>query len=239
MAQGCVNYVSENILSYIGNTPVIALNKIAKEEGLKCQLVAKCEFFSAGGSLKDRLALRMILSAEQEGKLVPGKNTIIAPTSGNFGIAVALVAAVKGYRTIITLPDRMSKEKISVMTALGATVIPTVSNVEVDSPKSHIGLAKKLCEEDKDALLLDQYADPANPLTHELDTAEEILRQVGTQLDVVVAGVGTGGTVTGLAKGLRRVCKDVYVFQFQRHSSLLDRLLVLTPTEASWPNRIR
>jgi cystathionine beta-synthase len=207
--------VSDNVLSHIGHTPLIALSKIAEEEGLECTLLAKCEFFSAGGSVKDRIALRMIEAAERAGRVRPGYNTLIEPTSGNTGIGLALVGAVKGYRTIITLPDKMSQEKVSVLKALGSEIVRTPTAAAWDSPESHIGVAKRLEKEIPGAVILDQYGNENNPLAHEFGTAVEIIQQVNNagigKVDVFVAGAGTGGTLTGIARGLKKAWKDLHV----------------------------
>lgn len=214
--------VSETILPHIGHTPMIALNKIAKEEGLECRLLGKCEFLSIGGSVKDRIALRMIEAAEREGKLVPGKSTIIEATSGNTGIGLALVAAVKGYRTIITLHERRSLAKVKLLKALGAEVIRAPSDIAWDAPGSYFSIAKRLEKEIPGAVILNQFGNLNNPLSHEYGTAEEIIQQVETigdrRVDVVVAGVGTGGTLTGLARGLGKKWNDVHVIS--SHSRL-------------------
>jgi cystathionine beta-synthase len=227
--------VSPNVLPHIGHTPLVALSKICREEGLECTLLAKCEFFSAGGSVKDRIALRMIEAAEQSGRIHPGRTTIIEPTSGNTGIGLALVAAVKGYRTIITLPEKMSQEKVSVLRALGSEIVRTPNEAAWNSPESHIGVAKRLEKEIPGAVILDQYGNENNPLAHEFGTAVEIVQQVqscGGKVDMIVAGAGTGGTVSGLARGLRKVWKDIHV---ESHiSSLTARLLVLILMGASW-----
>ena len=206
--------ISQNVLPHIGHTPLIVLNKIAEEEGLECTILAKCEFFSAGGSVKDRIALRMFEEAERSGKIHPGRTTIIEPTSGNTGIGLALIAAVKGYRTIITLPEKMSQEKVSVLKALGSEIVRTPTEAAWDSPESHIGVARRLEKEIPGALILDQYGNENNPLAHEFGTAVEIVEQVqsaGKKVDVFVAGAGTGGTITGTARGLKKVWRDIQV----------------------------
>jgi cystathionine beta-synthase len=207
--------ITQNILPHIGYTPLISLSKIAAEEDLECTLLAKCEFLSVGGSLKDRIALRMIESAERAGRIHPGKTTIIEPTSGNTGIGLAMVAAVKGYRTIMTLPEKMSQEKVSVLKALGSEIVRTPTEAAWDSPESHIGVAKILEKEIPGAVILDQYGNENNPLAHEFGTAVEIVQQVensgGGKVDVIVVGAGTGGTIVGLAKGLKKVWKDIHV----------------------------
>jgi cystathionine beta-synthase len=216
--------ISTNVLQHIGHTPLIRLDKIAAEEGLQCTLLAKCEFFSAGGSVKDRIALRMFEAAEREGRIHPGRTTIIEPTSGNTGIGLALVAAVKGYRTIITLPEKMSQEKVSVLKALGSEIVRTPTEAAWDSPESHIGVARRLEKEIPGAVILDQYGNENNPLAHEEGTAVEIVEQCradGRRVDVFVAGAGTGGTVSGVARGLRKVWPDVHVSSLALISSFI------------------
>jgi cystathionine beta-synthase len=157
----------------------------------------------------------MIEEAERSGRIHPGRTTIIEPTSGNTGIGLALVAAVKGYRTIITLPEKMSQEKVSVLKALGSEIVRTPTEAAWDSPESHIGVARRLEKEIPGAVILDQYGNENNPLAHEFGTAVEIGQQVqnsGGKVDVVVAGAGTGGTISGLAKGLKKVWPDIHVW---------------------------
>merc|ERR1719324_584436 len=163
--------IMPNVLYNIGNTPMVRINKISKTAGLQCELLAKCEFFNAGGSVKDRIALRMVEDAEKVGQLKPG-DTIIEPTSGNTGIGLALAAAVKGYRRIIVLPEKMSNEKVATLRALGAEIVRTPTSASWDSPESHISVAFKLMHEIKGAVILDQYANPGNPLAHYDITAE-------------------------------------------------------------------
>ncbi|XP_067826829.1 cystathionine beta-synthase-like protein [Heptranchias perlo] len=198
------------VLYKIGNTPLIRINNIAKEYGLKCELLAKCEFFSAGGSTKDRIALRMIEDAEKQGILKPG-DVIIEPTSGNTGIGLGLVAAVRGYRCIIVMPEKMSLEKVDVLKALGVEVVRTPNAANLNSPDSHIGMAWKLKNEIPNSHVLDQYQNAGNPLAHYDITAEEILDQCDGQIDVLVAGVGTGGTITGLARKFKEKCPNCQI----------------------------
>ncbi|KAL1925567.1 uncharacterized protein VTP21DRAFT_450 [Calcarisporiella thermophila] len=212
--------ILNTILDHVGNTPLVRVDKIAKSEGLKCDLLAKCEFFNAGGSVKDRIGKRMIEEAEKQGILKPG-STIIEPTSGNTGIGLALAAAVKGYRTIITLPEKMSQEKVDVLKALGAEIIRTPTEAAWDAPESHIGVAKKLNEEIKDSVILDQYNNPYNPIAHYDTTAEEILRACGGKVDMFVAGAGTGGTLTGVARKLKEKCPNVKIVGVDPHGSIL------------------
>ncbi|KAI0460647.1 putative cystathionine beta-synthase [Xylaria acuta] len=204
----------------IGNTPLVRLNKIPQSLGIECQVFAKVELFSAGGSVKDRIALRMIEEAERTGRIKPG-DTLIEPTSGNTGIGLALVGAVKGYKTIITLPEKMSAEKVSVLKALGATIIRTPTQAAWDAPESHIGVARRLVKEIPNAHILDQYSNENNPLAHEFGTAEEIWTQTGGKITCIVAGAGTGGTITGLANGLRKHNKDIKVVAADPQGSIL------------------
>ncbi|KAM9342275.1 cystathionine beta-synthase b [Pholidichthys leucotaenia] len=209
-----------NILGKIGNTPLVRLNKIPKEFGLKCDILAKCEFLNAGGSVKDRIAIRMLEDAERAGILKPG-DTIIEPTSGNTGIGLALVAAVKGYRCIITMPDRMSKEKVDVMRALGAEIVRTPTGVAFDAPESHISMAWHLKNTIPNSHILDQYRNSSNPLAHYDTTAEEILEQCDGKVDMLVAGAGTGGTLTGVARKLKERCPNVKIVGVDPEGSVL------------------
>jgi len=192
--------IHENILSTIGNTPTVKLNKIGFE--LECKLYAKCEFFNPGGSIKDRIGWKMVEDAEAEGRIKPG-DTLIEPTSGNTGQGIALASAVKGYKCIITMPEKMSQEKQIALEALGAEIVRTPSEASFDSPDSHIGVAKKLKKEIENSHILDQYGNQSNPDAHYHGTAQEILDDFGKDLDMVVMGVGTGGTITGVAKRLK------------------------------------
>ncbi|KAI3336861.1 putative cystathionine beta-synthase [Xylariaceae sp. AK1471] len=207
-------------IELIGNTPLVRLNKIPQSLGIECQVYAKVELFSAGGSVKDRIALRMIEEAERSGRIKPG-DTLIEPTSGNTGIGLALVGAVKGYKTIITLPEKMSAEKVSVLKALGATIIRTPTHAAWDAPESHIGVARRLVKEIPNAHILDQYSNENNPLAHEFGTAEEIWQQTGGKITCIVAGAGTGGTITGLANGLRKHNKDIKIVAADPQGSIL------------------
>uniref|UniRef100_A0AAY4BQ98 Cystathionine beta-synthase n=1 Tax=Denticeps clupeoides TaxID=299321 RepID=A0AAY4BQ98_9TELE len=209
-----------DILSKIGDTPMVHINKITKTFDLKCELLAKCEFFNAGGSVKDRISLRMVQDAENAGVLKPG-DTIIEPTSGNTGIGLALAAAVKGYRCIIVMPEKMSMEKVDVLRALGAEIVRTPTSARFDSPESHVGVAWRLKNEIPNAHILDQYRNPSNPLAHYDTTAEEILEQCDGALDMVVAGAGTGGTITGIARKLKEKCPNVKIVGVDPEGSIL------------------
>ena len=210
--------IYNNILELIGNTPIVRFNKIGKE--LKCKLFAKCEFFNAGGSIKDRIGYNMIIEAENSGKIKPG-DTLIEPTSGNTGIGLALAAAVKGYKMIITMPEKMSIEKESILKALGAKIIRTPTEAPWDSPESHIGVAKKLSSEIKNSHILDQYSNPANPDAHYKYTAQEIIDDFGDDLHMIVMGVGTGGTITGIAKRIKEHNPAIKIIGVDPYGSVL------------------
>ena len=200
--------IHDNILTTIGNTPVVRMNQVGNE--LDCELFSKCEFLNPGGSIKDRIGWKMVEDAEQSGRIKPG-DTLIEPTSGNTGQGIALAAAVKGYECIITLPEKMSKEKQIALEALGAKIIRTPTEASFDSPESHIGVAKKLQKEIPNSHILDQYANPSNPEAHYDGTAQEILDVFGKDLHMVVMGVGTGGTITGVAKRLKEEIPDIVI----------------------------
>jgi len=210
--------ILENILGAIGKTPIVKFNRIGLE--LECDLYGKCEFLNAGGSVKDRIGLNMIEKAEAEGRIKPG-DTLIEPTSGNTGIGMALVAAVKGYRMIITMPEKMSKEKEVVLKALGAEIVRTPTEAAWNSPESHIGVAKKMQSEIPNSHILDQYANPANPDAHYEGTAQEILDDFDDSLKMVVAGVGTGGTITGMAKRLKEERPEITIIGVDPFGSIL------------------
>ncbi|XP_071372254.1 cystathionine beta-synthase b [Centroberyx affinis] len=221
-----------NILKWIGDTPLVRLNKIPKAFGLKCEILAKCEFFNAGGSVKDRIALRMVEDAERAGILKLG-DTIIEPTSGNTGIGLALAAAVKGYRCIIVMPEKMSMEKVDVLRALGAEIVRTPSSASFDSPESHVGVAWRLKNEIPNSHILDQYRNPSNPLAHYDTTAEEILEQCDGKLDMLVAGAGTGGTITGIARKLKEKCPNIKIVGVDPEGSILAEPEDLNETNKS------
>ncbi|KAI1931934.1 cystathionine beta-synthase [Ophidiomyces ophidiicola] len=210
----------DSVTQQIGNTPLVRLNRIPKSLGIEATVYAKVEFFNAGGSVKDRIALRMIEEAERAGRIKPG-DTLIEPTSGNTGIGLALVGAVKGYKTIITLPEKMSAEKVAVLRALNATIIRTPNEAAHDSPESHIGVAKRLEKELPNAHILDQYGNVDNPLAHEFGTAQEIWAQTDGKITAVVAGAGTGGTVSGIAHGLKKHNPNIKVIGADPQGSIL------------------
>ncbi|KAJ3193272.1 hypothetical protein HK101_005104 [Irineochytrium annulatum] len=213
--------IFDTILDNIGGTPMVRLNRVGKSDGLQCELVAKCEFFNAGGSVKDRIGKRMVEMAEKEGILKPGC-TIIEPTSGNTGIGLALSAAVKGYRAIITLPEKMSQEKVDVLNALGAEIIRTPTEAAWDAPESHIGVAQRLNKEIPNSWIPDQYSNVNNPMAHYEGTAEEIIAQCGGKApDMFVASAGTGGTIAGVAKKLKEKFPGCIVVGVDPNGSIL------------------
>mgnify|MGYP001472536251 CR=1 FL=1 len=210
--------IYKSILDTIGDTPVVKLNKIGIE--LDCDLFAKCEFFNPAGSVKDRIGWKMVEDAEKSGRIKPG-DVLIEPTSGNTGQGIALAAAVKGYRCIITMSEKMSQEKQIALEALGAEIVRTPTEAAFDDPESHIGIAKKLNKDIPNSHILDQYANPSNPDAHYDGTAQEILDDFGTDLHMVVIGVGTGGTITGVAKRLKEEIPNITVIGADPVGSIL------------------
>ena len=210
--------ILNNILENIGNTPIVRLDKVGSD--LKCNLFAKCEYLNPGGSVKDRIGFRMINEAEKSGQIKPG-DTLIEPSSGNTGIGLALAAAVKGYKLIITMPEKMSMEKEVVLKALGATIVRTPTEVSHDDPKSLFGVAKKLQSEIPNSHILDQYSNNNNPDAHYNSTAQEILDEFGTDLNMVVISTGTGGTITGIAKKLKESIPDIHIVGVDPIGSIL------------------
>ena len=200
--------IHDSLLDTIGDTPLVRLSRIGA--GLTPQIVGKIEYFNPGGSIKDRVAIRMIEAAERDGKLKPG-GTIIEPTSGNTGTGLAIAAILKGYRVIAVMPDKMSKEKIDLLRAYGAEVVVAPTDVDPQSPQSYYRVADRLTEEIPGAFQPNQYANPANPLTHYETTGPEIWRQTAGKITHLVVGVGTGGTITGCAKYLKEQNPDIVV----------------------------
>jgi len=188
------------VLDLVGNTPVVRLQRVT--EGLAPTVLAKLEYLNPGGSVKDRIGLRMIEAAEREGKLRPG-GTIVEPTSGNTGVGLAIAAAIRGYRCIFVMPDKMSQEKISLLRAYGAEVVICPTAVEPESPESYYSVSDRLAEEIPGGFKPDQYSNAANPQAHYETTGPEIWEQTGGELDAVVIALGTGGTVSGVARYLK------------------------------------
>ena len=192
--------IHQNLLSLIGNTPLVEVQNIAREENLKARVIVKIESRNPGGSVKDRIALAMVEDAEKEGLLKPG-GTIIEPTSGNTGIGLAWVASVKGYKLILTMPETMSTERMKLLKALGATLVLTPGN---EGMAGSVAKARELKDKTPGAIILGQFDNPANPEVHIRTTAEEIWRDTDGKVDIFVACVGTGGTLSGTAEGLKR-----------------------------------
>src|SRR5574341_2426209 len=190
----------ENVLAAIGHTPLVRLQKVVDPEG--ATVLAKLEFMNPGGSIKDRMAIHIIEKAEKAGLLRPG-GTIVENTSGNTGVAVAMAAAVKGYRCVFTMPDKMSKEKQDALKAFGAQVVVTPTNVPPDSPDSYYSAAKRIAAETPNSFYLNQYHNPDNIEAHSLSTGPEIWEQTGGRLEAFVAGLGTGGTMSGCGRFLK------------------------------------
>src|ERR671918_191165 len=188
------------LLDLVGHTPIVRLDRIGRE--LRPQLLAKLEYLNPGGSNKDRIGIAMIEAAERDGLLRPG-GTIVEPTSGNTGVGLAIAAALKGYRCIFVMPDKMSQEKIAMLRAYGAEVVITPTAVEHDSPESYYSVSARLAEQIPGGFKPDQYSNMSNPEAHYETTGPEIWEQTGGELDAIVIAVGTGGTISGAAGYLR------------------------------------
>ena len=191
--------VYDNIVDTIGATPLVRLGKLASDEGAKATIIGKCEFFNPLGSVKDRIGLAMIEAAEKDGRIQPGA-TLVEPTSGNTGIALAFVAAAKGYRLILTMPESMSLERRKMLLLLGAELELTPAELGM---KGAIAKAEELVAENDGSIILQQFENPANPDIHRRTTAEEIWADTGGDIDFFVSGIGTGGTLTGCAQVLK------------------------------------
>ena len=216
------------ILDAIGSTPLVKLNKVAS--GLSCDLYGKCEYLNPGGSVKDRIALNMIDEAEKSGRIKPG-DTLIEPTSGNTGTGLALAGAVKGYKVVITMPEKMSHEKQVVMEAMGAKIYRTPTDVPSDHPDSHISLAIRLNNEIPNSHILDQYSNPNNPSAHYEHTAKEIYDDLGDSLAMAIIAVGTGGTLTGVARKLKELKPDIKIIGVDPYGSVLGGGTEICPYE--------
>jgi cystathionine beta-synthase len=208
---------SESILDLVGNTPMVRLQKVAR--GVKPIILAKLEQLNPGGSVKDRIGLTMIEEAERSGQLRPG-GTIVEPTSGNTGHGLAMVAAIKGYNMVFVMPDKMSAEKISLLRAYGADVVVCPTNVERESPQSYYSVADRLSREIPGAFQPNQYFNPRNPEAHYRTTGPEIWEQTDGRIGVFVAGMGTGGTISGVAKYLKGKNPDVHIVGADPEGSL-------------------
>jgi len=207
-----VKNAHDNVIGAIGNTPIVRLNRMRPTTG--AWIYAKLEYMNPGSSVKDRIALQMILDAEEQGILKPG-GTIVECTSGNTGMGLAMVGAVRGYRTILVMPDKVSEEKIKALRAFGARVITTPTAVAPDDPRSYYSVASRIAGETQNCFFANQYQNQSNPRAHELTTGPEIWSQIGPELDAVVIASGTGGTITGIARvvkkhkpSIRMICVD-------------------------------
>ena len=196
------------ILDLVGNTPLVRLNKVTN--GVPASIFAKLENLNPGGSVKDRIGITMLDEAEKKGKIKPGM-TIIEPTSGNTGVGLAMVAAVRGYKMIFVMPDKMSEEKRSLLRAYGAKVVVTPTNVGPESPEHYTKVAEKMAREMSDSFMPNQYENKANPEAHYQTTGPEIWRQTEGKLDVFVCGMGTGGTITGTGRFLKERKKKLKI----------------------------
>ncbi|MEW5938429.1 MAG: pyridoxal-phosphate dependent enzyme [Chloroflexota bacterium] len=213
--------VFNNILGAIGNTPLVKLGRIAHD--LPCPLYAKLEFMNPGGSVKDRVGANIIEQAEKRGELKPG-GTIVEATSGNTGVGLAIAAALKGYKTIFVMPDKMSNEKILLLRAYGAKVVITPTAVAPEDPRSYYEVAKKFVRETPNAILANQYHNPDNPLTHEMTTGPEIWEQTGGRVTDVIIGMGTGGTISGVGRYLKSRNPNIKIVGVDIEGSILTEI---------------
>ncbi len=198
----------ENVLELVGNTPLVRLNKVTA--GLKPRIYAKLEYMNPGGSVKDRIASYMLAEAEKKG-LVKNGSTIIEPTSGNTGVGLAQLAALRGYRLVFTMPDKVSEEKRALLRAYGAELVIAPTDVGAESPEHYINVAKRLAKVTKNSFIPNQYENPGNPRAHFETTGPEIWRQTRGRVDALVAGIGTGGTISGTGKYLKSKKKRLTV----------------------------
>ncbi len=195
----------QSILDAVGNTPIVRLNRVT--QGLAAEIYVKCEYLNPGGSHKDRLAANLIRRAEENG-LKPG-GTIVEATSGNTGASLALIAAVKGYKCVFVMPDKMSQEKITNLRAFGAKVVVCPTAVEADDPRSYYQVAKRISSETQNCFYANQYHNPGNPEAHYISSGPEIWAQTNGEFDAFVAGMGTGGTISGCGKYFKEKRADV------------------------------
>ncbi len=212
--------VANNILETIGNTPLVRLNKLTKE--LPCQVLAKVEYFNPGHSCKDRMALKMVEDAEKDGRLKPG-GTIIEGTSGNTGMGLALAAVVKGYKLICVITDKQSKEKMDILRAVGAEVVVCPTDVEPTDPRSYYSVSKRLAEETPNSWYVNQYDNPSNAQANYEQTGPEIWQQTEGKITHFVVGVGTGGTISGVAKYLKEQNPNIKIWGVDTYGSVFKK----------------
>src|SRR5215212_1757690 len=232
-----------NVLELVGNTPIVRLERVGRD--VAPRLVAKLDYLNPGGSVKDRIGLAMIEAAEREGKLRPG-GTIVEPTSGNTGVGLAVAAALKGYRCIFVMPDKMSQEKISMLRAYGAEVVITPTAVHHESPESYYSVSSRLAEEIPGGFKPDQYSNMANPEAHYRTTGPEIWEQTGGELDAIVISVGTGGSISGIGRWFHERKPEVRIVGVDpegsiytaRDESELHPYLVEGIGKDTWPDTI-
>lgn len=224
--------IHSNVLSLIGETPLVRLNAIP---GPQCaEIVAKVEFLNPGGSVKDRIGVAIIEDAEKRGLLKPG-GTVVEATSGNTGVGLALACAVKGYDAVFVMPDKMSRDKIRLLEALGAEVVITPTAVAPDHPESYYSVSKRIAAERPNSILANQYFNPVNPAAHYATTGPEIWRQTQGRLDCFVAGMGTGGTITGAAKYLKEKDPEIQIVGVDAVGSILKDLFEKTEPAPAHP----
>jgi len=207
--------IYQNLTELVGKTPLLNLKKLAAQKGVKAEVVAKVEFFNPGGSVKDRIALHMIEEAEKKGELKPG-SVIIEPTSGNTGVGLAWISRVKGYEAVIVMPDTMSLERQNLLRAAGAKLVLTKGDLGM---KGAIDEANKLQKETPGSIILQQFQNPANPETHYLTTGREIWDDTDGQIDAFIAGVGTGGTLSGIGRYLKEKNPNVKIIAVEPTTS--------------------
>ncbi len=217
--------VYDDILQTIGWTPLVRLRRVTR--GIPCPVYAKVEFFNPGGSVKDRIGVRIIEEAERSGKLKPG-GTVVEATSGNTGLGLALACALKGYKAVFVMPDKMSQEKVQLLRAFGSRVIITPTAVPPEDPRAYYNVAKRIVEETPNAILANQYHNPANPESHYLTTGPEIWEQTQGRVTDVIIGMGTGGTITGVGRYLKEKNPNIRIVGVDIEGSILKEL---------WENR--
>ncbi|MBI2606006.1 MAG: cystathionine beta-synthase [Deltaproteobacteria bacterium] len=227
--------IRNNILDTIGNTPLVRLNKVA--QGVDAELVAKLEFFNPGGSVKDRIGIAMIEDAERKGTLKPG-GTIVEGTSGNTGMGLAIAAAIKGYQCVFVIPDKMSQEKVRNLRAFGAKVVVTPTAVEPDDPRSYYMVSRRLAREIPNAAYMNQYDNLSNREAHYRTTGPELWKQLDGKFDAFVAGIGTGGTITGTAMYLKEKNKNIQIVGADPIGSILHDFFKTGEKTVGYPYKV-